>query len=90
MFDGQKRFTYIKDVTDQRSAPHIFRISKDDALMVGFTDARGDTLFSAVADRLKDDTVHIPLLESWLPLSIQSHRDEESFIGDTSKDEYVI
>ena len=89
VFDGQKRFTYIKDVTDQRSAPHIFRISKDDALMVGFTDARGDTLFSAVADRLKDDTVHIPLLESWLPLSIQSHRDEESFIGDTSKDEYV-
>ena len=89
VFDGQKRFTYIKDVADQRSAPHIFRISKDDALMVGFTDARGDTLFSAVADRLKGDTVHIPLLESWLPLSIQSHRDEESFIGDASKDEYI-
>ena len=89
VFDGQKRFTYIKDVADQRSAPHIFRISKDDALLVGFTDTKGDTLFSAVADRLKGDTVHIPLLESWLPLSIQSHRDEESFIGDTSKDEYV-
>lgn len=89
VFDGQKRFTYIKDVADQRCAPHIFRISKDDALMVGFTDARGDTLFSAVADRLRGDTIHIPLLESWFPLSIQSHRDEESFIGDASKDEYI-
>ena len=48
VFDGKKRFTYIKDVADQRSAPHMFRISKDDALIVGFTDTKGDTLFSAV------------------------------------------
>ena len=89
VFDGQKRFTYIKDVADQRSAPHIFRISKDDALMVGFCSTKGDTLFSAVADRLRGDTVHIPLLESWLPLSIQSHRDGESLIGDASKGEYI-
>ena len=89
VFNGKKRFTYIKDVADQRSAPHIFRISKDDALIVGFTDTKGDTLFSAVADRLKGDTVHIPLLESWLPLSIQAHRDAESFIGDASKGEYI-
>ena len=89
VFDGQKRFTYIKDVADQRSAPHIFRISKDNALIVGFTDTKGDTLFSVVADRLKGDTVHVPLLESWLPLSIQSHRDEESFIGDASMEEYI-
>ena len=89
VFDGQKRFTYIKDVANQCSAPHIFRISKDNALIVGFTDAKGDTLFSAVADRLKGDTVHIPLLESWYPLSIQSHRDGESFIGEASKDEYI-
>ena len=90
VFDGKKHFTYIKDEADQRSAPHIFRISKDDALIVGFTDTKGDTLFSSVADRLKGDTVHIPLLESWFPLSIQSHRDEESFIGDVSKDEYIF
>ena len=89
VFDGKKRFTYIKDVADQRSAPHMFRISKDNALMVGFCGTKGDTLFSAVADRLQGDTVHIPLLESWFPLSIQSHRDEESFIGDASKGEYV-
>ena len=89
VFDGKKRFTYIKDVADQRSAPHMFRISKDNALMVGFCGTKGDTLFSAVADRLQGDTVHIPLLESWFPLSIQSHRDEESFIGDASKGEYI-
>ena len=89
VFDGKKRFTYIKNVVNQLSAPHIFRISKDDALIVGFTDTRGDTLFSAVADRLKGDTVHIPLLESWLPLSVQSHRDAESFIGDATKEAYT-
>ena len=89
VFDGEKRFTYIKDVVCQLSAPHIFRISKDDALMVGFCSTKGDTLYSVVADRIKDDTVHIPLLESWLPMTVQSHRDAESFIGDASKDEYI-
>ena len=29
VFDGKKRFTYIKDVTDQRSSPHIFQISNE-------------------------------------------------------------
>ncbi len=89
VFDGQKVFRYIKDVADQRSTPHIFRISKDDALMVGFCSTMGDTLYSAVATRLKGDTVHIPLLESLLPLTVQSHRDEESFIGNVSKGEYT-
>lgn len=89
VFDGKKVFRYIKDVADQRSTPHIFRISKDDALMVGFCSTMGDTLYSAVATRLKGDTVHIPLLESLLPLTVQSHRDEESFIGNVSKGEYT-
>ena len=89
VFDGKKRFTYIKDVTDQRSSPHIFQISNDDALMVGFCGTKGDTVFSAAIDRLKGDTVRIPLLESWLPLTVQSHRDAESFIGDASKGEYT-
>ena len=89
VFDGKKRFTYIKDVTDQRSSPHIFQISNDDALMVGFCGTKGDTLNSAVAEHLKGDTIHIPLLESWFPLTVQSHRDEESFIGNVSKGEYT-
>ena len=89
VFDGQKRFTYIKDVACQLSAPHIFQISKDDALMVGFCSTKGDTLYSAVADRLNGDTVHIPLLESWLPMTVQSHRDAESFIGDAAKGKYI-
>jgi len=89
VFDGKKRFTYIKDVTDQRSSPHIFQISNDDALMVGFCGTKGDTLNSAVAEHLKGDTIHIPLLESWFPLTVQSHRDAESFIGDASKGDYT-
>lgn len=89
VFDGKKHFTYVKDVTDQRSSPHIFQISNDDALMVGFCGTKGDTLNSAVAEHLKGDTIHIPLLESWFPLTVQSHRDAESFIGDASKGDYT-
>ena len=89
VFDGKKHFTYVKDVTDQRSSPHIFQISNDDALMVGFCGTKGDTLNSAIAEHLKGDTIHIPLLESWFPLTVQSHRDAESFIGDASKGEYT-
>ena len=89
LFDGQKRFTYIKDVAVQRALPFIFQISNDDALMVSGVDTKGDSLFSAVADRLKGDSVHIPLLDDYHPMPCASHRDAESFIGDASKGKYT-
>lgn len=89
VFDGQKRFIYIKDVAVQRSTPHIFRINQDDALIVGGTGVRGDSLFTATADRLKGDTIHVPLLETWYLPTIWSHRDAECFIGNESKSEYI-
>ena len=89
MFDGESRFTYIKDVAVERTMPNIFRISDDDALMIGNYSIKGDTLSSVVADCLKGDTMHIPLLEEWHPLWSVHHRDAESFIGDESKGQYV-
>ena len=88
MFDGQKRFTYIKDVTEHRAQPYILRIASDDALFVGFSSNRGDVLRSAIADRLKGDTMHIPLLETWHPLSVWHHADADAFIGDEQIGQY--
>ena len=89
VFDGQTHFSYIKDVSTGRACPHIFRISQDDALILGGTGVRGDSIFSADAYRLKGDSVHIPLLENWYPLAVPMHRDADSFIGDAEKGEFV-
>ena len=89
VFDGENRFTYVKDVTEERTVPMIFRISADDALIFSYFNTKGDTLSSVVADRLKGDTLHIPLLAEWHPISFMRHRDDESFIGDESKGQYI-
>ena len=83
---GKQSFTFIKEVIAQRSVPYIFRIADDDALILGSISTTGDTIRQAVADRLRGDTVHIPLLETWHPLSM-SHHDEVSFIGDETKND---
>lgn len=88
VYDGHKHFTHIKEVTTGRSHPYILRIAKDDALIFGVEDIMGHSV-SNVADRLKGDTVHIPLFETWQPMNIVHHRFAESFIGDESKDLYA-
>lgn len=85
----KRSFTYIKDVSAQRSSPYIFRMADGDALIFGNSDTRGDTLRNAFADRLKGDTLHIPLFESWSPLRIGPHNDAMSNIGDESQNEYT-
>lgn len=89
MHDGNSSFTYIKDVTEERTVPMIFRISADDALIYSYFNTKGGTLSSVVADRLKGDTMHIPLMEAWHPLWPVHRRDAECFIGDESKGQYV-
>ena len=78
----KRSFTYIKDVSAQRSNPYIFRMADGDALILGNNSTRGDTLHCTFADRLKGDTLHIPLLDSWSPLNAVTHDDAVSFIGD--------
>lgn len=87
LFDGETSFTYIKDVQQQRSFPHIIRIAKDDALVIG---SRGnkDEKALPIADHLKGDTIHIPLLETWHPFPEVKGFSTESFIGDESQGVY--
>lgn len=79
--NNKRSFSYMKDVVAQRSNPYIFRISHDDALILGSLSIKGDSLFTTFADRLNGDTVHIPLFEKWHPLLIGAHHDETSDIG---------
>ena len=85
----RQSFTYIKDVAVQRSCPHIFRIEGNDVLIVGNCDTKGDTLLSTCAERLRGDSVHIPLFETWQPISPGDYNDVASFIGDETKNDYT-
>ena len=89
LFDGKKRFTYIKDVVEERSGPFIFRTAKDDAIIFSGYGIKGDTLRSSMADRLRGEPVNIPLFETWHPSCCSVHRSAESFIGDEKKGVYA-
>ena len=89
LFDGHKKFTYLKDVSVNRTSPFIFRIADDDAMIVGGLSTKGDSLYSPVVDRLKGDTLHVPLLETWNPITFDSHSNSEGFIGDEDKGVYA-
>ena len=89
MFDGRKNFTQIKEVSEHRSTPYIFRIAADDALIFGCLGNRVDTYSSSIADRLKGDPVNIPLFDIWKPMMVGQQRSADSFIGDASKAFYA-
>ena len=88
-YKGKSSFSYVKDVTAKRSTPYIFRMADGDALIIGSNDIKGDTIHSTFADRLKGDTLHIPLFQSWQPLKISTHDDAMSFIGDEAEGDYT-
>ena len=69
----RQSFTYIRDVTTQRTTPSIIRIAKDDALIFGPYGIRGDSLRTAYAYRLKGDSVQA----------------DASFIGDEAKGDFT-
>lgn len=89
LFDGRRRFTYIKDVSEGRSGPFIFRTAKDDAIIFGGFNTKGDSLHSSMADRLRGEAVSISLFETWHPFGCTNHRNAESFIGDESRGVYA-
>ena len=88
LFDGKSAFTYIKDARP-RSNPYIIRIARDDALIISSKSHKHEDINPAIADRLKGDSVYIPLLDSWHPLILFQNFGRESFIGDEEKEVYA-
>ena len=88
-YNGNRLFTFIKELPIARSAPLLIPISHDNALIIGNIDNKDTPLWLATADLLRGDSVHIPFLETWQPINSDVSRMAESAIGDEAKGDYA-
>ena len=89
MFDGKTSFSHVRNVSQSRYLPHVFRTSDGDAVIVAGYDERGNPLDTIVIDRLYGEPFRNELFENWRPLhyDLAQHSDD-SFIGDKTKGEF--
>lgn len=86
MFDGDRHFSYVKDVTTPRAVPYMLRTSDGDVLILGNESSYGQPLCSDRVDRLKGDPLRVPLLNKWQPVAMSApFPNDLSFIGDERK-----
>lgn len=89
LFDGDRYFHFAKEVTVGRASPYMLRTSSDDVLILGNGGTHGEPLMSDVADRLKGNPLHVPLLRRWQPLFYEaSFCNNTGFIGDEATGNY--
>ncbi len=91
LYEGKMNFTYIKETSEQRSLPFLFRTSDGDVMVVNDChDNYGKPLLGNVVDRAKGESFNVPLLETWHPYLIhQGFVSEVCFIGDEQKGEFT-
>lgn len=91
LYEGQMQFAHIKETSEQRSLPFLFRMSDGDVMVVNDChDNYGNPLLSNVVDRAKGESFNVPLLETWHPYLIhQGYCSDVSFIGDEQKGEFA-
>ena len=89
IFDGKARFSHVRDVTQSRYLPHLFRTSDGDVLIVAGYDNHGESIDTIVVDRLYGEPFRNELFDNWHPLhyDLAQHSDD-SFIGDETKGEF--
>ena len=89
MFDGQKSFHHVKDITSWRSLPYALPIATDDAIAFGSVWRNGAFVPCDTVDRLKGEPFCVPLLKEWMPILYdQNNHAQESFIGDKTTGDY--
>ena len=89
MFDGHKAFSFVKDVTTERTCPYIFRMSGNDVMILGANDNHYRPLDSIIIDRMKGGPFKVPLLEMWHPLPFErSFNSNAGFIGNEQKGDW--
>ena len=90
LYDGRRTFSHVKEVSAEHVTPYILRTTKDDVIVFGHTDTKGQVVSSAMADRLHGEPLHIPLLERWKTFSFAHQRDiSASFVGNEDKGDYT-
>ncbi len=89
VFDGQKYFTRVKEVSQQRSRPFILPISEDDALLFSGMDKQGEPLDTVFVDRLQGASFCPELFDRWKPQGGEDDKICDAyFVGDRAKGIY--
>ena len=89
LYDGQKSFATVKDVTVPRAAPYLFRTSNGDVLVLSALTNKHEYMDSIIVDRLHGDAFTVPMLQHWKPAAPFPCHSETGFIGDESKGRYA-
>ena len=90
LFDGDRTFSPLKDVTMGRAVPNLLRTSDGDILILGNESPYAKPLISDQVDRLKGDPLRVPILNKWQPIIFEApFPNDLSFIGDESKNDYT-
>lgn len=90
MFDGDHTFSHVKAVSQEREAPLMLRIAKDNVIIFGCHDNRGKRIDGSKVDYLRGAPKSIPLLEGCRTLAFDFSVDQStSFIGNEQEDDYT-
>ena len=83
MFDGDRTFSPVKDVTIGKALPYLLRTSDGDVLILGNESSYDKPVSSDRIDRLKGEPLRVPLLNKWQPLNYMApFPNDIGFIGD--------
>ena len=83
MFDGDRTFSHVKDVTIGKASPYLLRTSDGDVLILGNESSYDKPVSSDRIDCLKGEPLHVPLLNKWQPLNyLASFPNDLGLIGD--------
>ena len=63
----QNTFTFKKETSQARANPYLFHTSDGDVMILSGCTSRGDTIHSAIVDRLKGNPFVPSLLKDWHP-----------------------
>lgn len=90
IYDGQTTFTEVKNISQSRYLPYIFKTSNNDAQILAGYDYHGERIDTILIDCLHGNTFKDPLFETWHPLKYDlSIQSDDSFIGDEAKGIYA-
>lgn len=90
VFDGQKTFNPVKEITTWHSAPYVLPIADDNAIVFGSVWRNQRFEPCDTIERLKGSPFNILLLKEWMPLLYcQYSHAQAAFIGNKAKGDYT-
>ena len=88
-FDGKKYFAFLKNASQSRCCPYIFRTAPDNAMIIASNSDRFVPYDTIIVDRIKGGPLYPELLKQWAPYPFERpFRCEDSFIGDEKAGDY--